>query len=117
MSIRDEVEDNDQAVDEARDIAEVPAVELITTVSVHLMTAAAIKCGLGEPRDGHDPEDDKDLAEARILITALAGLINTSAPELGTAHAGPLRDGLKTLQAAFREASEIPDAAGQGPGE
>ena len=29
-----------------RDIAEVPAVEVITTAAVHLMSAAAVKCGL-----------------------------------------------------------------------
>ena len=81
------------------------------------MTASAIKLGLGEATDGHDPEHDKDLAEARILITALAGLVKSAVPELGNAHAGPLRDGLKTLQEAFREASDIPDAPGQGPGE
>lgn len=103
--------------DSTRDISEVPAVEVVTTVAVHLMTASAIKLGLGEQTPTHDPEDDKDLAEARILITALAGLVKSAAPELGTAHAGPLRDGLKTLQAAFREASDVPDEAGQGPGE
>ena len=32
----------------ARDIADVPAVEVVTTVAVHLMSAAAIKCGLAE---------------------------------------------------------------------
>lgn len=98
-----------------RDIAEVPAVEVVTTVAVHLMSAAAIKCGLAD--DGPAGDDQRDLAEARILITALAGLIKASAPDLGTSHAGPLRDGLKSLQAAFREASEVPDAPGQGPGE
>lgn len=100
-----------------RDIGDVPAVEVVTTVAVHLMTASAIKLGLGEATETHNPEDDKDLAEARILITALAGLVKSAAPELGNAHAGPLRDGLKTLQEAFREASDIPDAPGQGPGE
>ena len=32
----------------ARDIAEVPAVEVITAAAVHLMSAAAVKCGLAE---------------------------------------------------------------------
>ena len=32
---------------ETRDIADVPAVELINTVAVHLMSAAAVKLGLG----------------------------------------------------------------------
>jgi hypothetical protein len=99
----------DQAV---RDIGEVPAVEVITTVALHLMSAAAVKCGLGEEGDGA-----LDLDEARKLINALAGLVVTSAPDLGTFHAGPLRDALKSLQLAFREASEFPDPPGQGPGE
>ncbi|MGZ4626265.1 MAG: DUF1844 domain-containing protein, partial [Kineosporiaceae bacterium] len=39
------------------------------------------------------------------------------APEIGSQHARPLRDGLRSLQLAFREASVVPDAPGQGPGE
>lgn len=97
-----------------RDIAEVPAVEVITTSAVHLMSAAAVKCGLAA---GGDAEELKDLDEARKLITALAGFITAAAPEIGSQHAGPLRDGLRSLQLAFREASIIPDAPGQGPGE
>lgn len=95
-----------------RDIGEVPAVEVITTVALHLMSASAVKLGLGE-----DAEADQDLDEARKLITALAGLVVAAAPDLGTFHAGPLRDGLRTLQLAFREASTHPDPPGQGPGE
>lgn len=98
----------------ARDLAEVPAVEVVTTLAVHLMTAAAIRCGLGE---GPEAAEEIDLAEARILITALAGLVTASAPDLGSQHAAPLRDGLATLQRAFREASPIPDPPGEGPGE
>ena len=93
-----------------RDIAEVPAVEVITAAAVHLMSAAAVKCGLAE-------DAEPDLDEARKLITALAGLVTAAAPEIGSQHAAPLRDGLKSLQLAFREASFIPDAPGQGPGE
>ncbi len=62
--------------DEARDIAEVPAIEVINTVAVHLLSAAAVKLGLADDRDG-----------------------------------------LRSLQLAFREASIFPDAVGQGPGE
>ena len=101
-----------QAEDFERDIAEVPAVELITTVAVHLMSAAAIKCGLSD-----NPADEVDLAEARKMITALAGLVTAAAPEIGDHHARSLRDGLRSLQLAFREASTYPDAPGQGPGE
>ena len=98
-------------VDAERDIADVPAVEVVSTVAVHLMTAAAVKCGLGE-----DPEEI-DLDEARTLIESLAGLIVAASPYIGTFHARPLRDGLKSLQRAFREASIVPDPPGQGPGE
>ena len=103
---------SDSIDDEARDIAEVPAVELITTVSVHLLSAAAVKCGLA-----NNPAEETDLAEARKLITALAGLITAAAPEIGDHHARSLRDGLRSVQLAFREASTFPDAPGRGPGE
>lgn len=95
---------------QARDIAEVPAVEIINTAAVHLMSAAAVHCGLSE-------DAPKDLDEARKLINALAGLITAAASDLGDHHARPLRDGLRSLQLAFREASVIADAPGQGPGE
>jgi len=97
-----------------RDIAEVPAIEVITTTALHLMSAAAVKCGLAQDAEaaGH-----LDLDEARKLITALAGLVVAAAPEIGSQHAGLLRDGLKQLQLAFREALPVPDAPGQGPGE
>lgn len=109
------VTDSPDGPDEAlRDLADVPAVEVVSTLAVHLMTAAAIRCGLG---DGPDADQELDLAEARILITALAGLVTAAAPDLGSQHAAPLRDGLSTLQRAFREASPIPDAPGDGPGE
>ncbi|GGO82716.1 DUF1844 domain-containing protein [Wenjunlia tyrosinilytica] len=98
--------------DMTRDIADVPAVEVITTVAVHLMSAAAVNLGLAE-----EGADHKDLDEARKLITALAGLVTAGAPEIGSYHAAPLRDGLKSLQLAFREASIVPDDPGQGPGE
>lgn len=91
-----------------------PAVEVITTAAVHLMSAAAVKVGLSE---GPDAESLKDLDEARKLITALAGFVTAAAPEIGSQHAAPLRDGLRSLQLAFREASVLPDAPGQGPGE
>jgi len=99
---------------EARDIADVSAVEIITTAAVHLMSAAAVKCGLAEDADAGN---HIDLAEARSLITALAGLVVAAAPEVGNQHARALRDGLRTLQLAFREASAVPDSPGEGPGE
>jgi hypothetical protein len=114
-----------------RDIGDVPAVEVVTTVALHLMSAAAVQLGLGEPAasttagsttagsDAGEPVDLEpvDLDEARTLITALAGLVTAATPRLGSFHAAPLRDGLKSLQLAFREASAVPDPPGQGPGE
>jgi len=99
---------------EIRDIGEVPAIEVINTVAIHLLSATAVKLGLA---DDPDAASQIDLDEARKLINALAGLVTASAPELGDHHALALRDGLRTLQLAFREASSIPDAVGKGPGE
>ncbi|KUI12035.1 hypothetical protein AU193_02780 [Mycobacterium sp. GA-1285] len=97
-----------------RELADIPAVEVITRSAVMLMSAAAEKLGLS----ADDPDDSpyRDLDEARRLITALAGLVTASAEYLGP-HAGPVRDGLRSLQLAFREASASPDEPGQGPGE
>lgn len=114
MSTPETNPDSTDATNEIRDIAEVAAVEIITTAAVHLMSAAAVKCGLAA---GDDAEELKDLDEARKLINALAGLIVSAAPDLGSQHAGPLRDGLRSLQLAFREASIVEDAPGKGPGE
>ncbi len=97
------------------DIADIPAVEVVLTVAMHLMTASAVACGLAVGDDGAPREPD--LAEARILINALAALVTAAAPDLGSVHAAPLRDGLTAVQRAFREASLIPDAPGEGPGE
>jgi hypothetical protein len=96
---------------EVRDLADVPAAEVISAVAVHLMSAAAVKCGLTEAGGS-----TLDLDEARKLINALAGLVTAARPDLGV-HAAPLRDGLQALQQAFREASPYPDEPGQGPGE
>ena len=100
-----------------RDIADVAAIEVITTAAVHLMSAAAVKCGLSEDTAQGSGTDYLDLDEARKLITALAALVTASAPDLGNHHARSLRDGLRSLQLAFREASPFPDAPGEGPGE
>lgn len=108
----DPAETPDEARAAARDIADVAAVEIITTACVHLLSAAAVKVGLAD-----DPERQTDLPEARALITALAGLITAAAPEIGGEHARSLRDGLRSVQLAFREASPFPDPPGQGPGE
>jgi hypothetical protein len=100
------------SLDSARDIADVPAIEIVSTAALHLMSSAAVNLGLAE-----DLPEHVDLDEARTLIEALAGLVTAAAPRLGHHHAAPLRDGLRTLQLAFREVSEIEDAPGEGPGE
>lgn len=105
---------DDELTQAILDISEVPAIEVIVEVAVNLMSAAAIKCGLAE---GPDANERKDLDEARKLINALAGLVTAAAPDISDSHARPLRDGLRSLQLAFREASPIPDAIGMGPGE
>jgi hypothetical protein len=94
-----------------RELAQIPAVEVITRASVMLMSAAAEKLGLAE-----DGAQYLDLDEARRLIEAYAGLFAAAQADLGV-HRKPLRDGLTALQAAFRAASPWPDAPGQGPGE
>ena len=96
----------------SRDIADVPSVEIVSTAALHLMSSAAVNLGLAE-----DLPDHVDLDEARALIEALAGLVTAAAPRLGHHHAAPLRDGLRSLQLAFREASEVEDGPGEGPGE
>lgn len=108
-------EEQEQAASSAtRDIADVPAVEVITTAAVHLLSAAAVKLGLA---DDANAQAQIDLDEARKLINALAGLITAGAPEISDMHARSLRDGLRSVQLAFREASAIPDPIGKGPGE
>ncbi len=99
---------------DTRELAEVPAVEVISRAAVMLMSSAAEKLGLSEDDPTASPH--RDLDEARRVIGALAGLITASKEYLGP-HAGPLRDGLQALQRAFRESSVEPDQPGMGPGE
>ncbi|NBV89877.1 MAG: DUF1844 domain-containing protein [Actinobacteria bacterium] len=98
------------AISAARDLSALSAVEILSLHIVDLMTAAAVKLGEFE-------NTTTDLAESRILINALAGLVDASAPDLGSHHAAPMRDGLQTLQRSFRERSIIKDEPGMGPGE
>ena len=96
---------------EINDVADLPAVEVIGRYAVDLLSIAAVQCGLAA--DGRRG----DLDEARKLINAVAGFITAAAVDLGDHHARPLRDALRQVQLAFREASAIPDAPGMGPGE
>lgn len=106
--------DTPPPTDTTRELAAIPSVEVISRAAVMLMSAAAERLGLSHPDPDASPH--RDLDEARRLITALAGLITASAEYLGP-HAAPLRDGLQSLQRAFRESSAVPDAPGAGPGE
>lgn len=106
--------DDASTEDNVRALSSVPSIEVISRAAVMLMSSAAEKLGLAD--DDPDASTERDLDEARRLITALAGLVMSSVEYLGP-HAGALRDGLQTLQRAFREASAVPDAPGQGPGE
>ncbi|EHR51712.1 hypothetical protein SacmaDRAFT_3496 [Saccharomonospora marina XMU15] len=99
---------------DVRELREIPSVEVISRAAVMLLSAAAERLGLADAEPEASPH--RDLDEARRLITALAGLVTSSAEYLGL-HAAPLRDGLQSLQRAFREASAVPDPPGQGPGE
>ena len=94
-----------------RDLAEVPAVEVVTACAVNLMSAAAVKLGLAE-----DGAHLLVLDEARRLIEALAGLVDGAGAYLSF-HAAPVKDGLRSLLLAFREESPYPDDPGKGPGE
>ncbi|PXY28513.1 DUF1844 domain-containing protein [Prauserella flavalba] len=97
-----------------RELRDIPSVEVISRAAVMLLSAAAERLGLADSDPDTSPH--RDLDEARRLITALAGLVTASGEYLGL-HAAPLRDGLQSLQKAFREASAVPDEPGQGPGE
>ena len=99
---------------EHRDLADIPAIEVISRAAVMLMSAAAEKLGLAAPDP--DVSAHRDLDEARRLINAYAGLLDGCTGILGP-HAGPMKDGLRSLQLAFREASAVPDEPGLGPGE
>ena len=96
---------------EINDIADVPAVEIISRYAIELLGVAAIHCGLAE--NGRKA----DLDEARKLIDTIAGMVTAAAPYMGDQHARILRNALREVQLAFREASSIPDAPGTGPGE
>ncbi len=97
-----------------RDLADIPAIEVISRAAVMLMSAAAEKIGLAAPDP--DASEHRDLDEARRLINAYAGLLDGCSGILGP-HAGPMKEGLRSLQLAFREASAAPDEPGRGPGE
>ncbi len=114
MSTSDGTSNQPGPDDDGRELVDIPAVEVISRAAVLLMSAAAEQLGLAS--ENPDRPAHRDLDQARTLITALAGLIKASAPDLGP-HAAAFRDGLAGLQGAFREYSIHPDEPGKGPGE
>ncbi len=104
----------DPLEDSVRDLGDVPSIEVISRAAVMLLSASAERLGLADPDPDNSPR--RDLDEARRLITGLAGLVTATSEYLGP-HAAPLKDGLQSVQRAFREASAVPDEPGQGPGE
>lgn len=101
----------DELANQITELSELPAIEIVGRYAVDLLSVAAVQCGLAA--DGRKG----DLDEARKLINACAGLITAAAADLGDHHARPLRDALRQVQLAFREASVIKDPPGAGPGE
>jgi len=93
----------DTAEPQVRDLAEIPAVEVITRAAVMLMSAAAEKIGLSAAEPDESPH--RDLDEARRLIRAAACLsppdrplsrsircaISPTAPRASRALPSPLR--------------------------
>lgn len=103
--------EDSEVIQAVGDLVQLAAIAIIGRHVADLATACAVKLGLFA-----DGEQVRDLAEARILIEALAGLVDGAAPHSGT-HAGTLRNTLKQLQEAFRHYSLIQDEPGSGPGE
>ncbi len=67
--------DSPTSISASRDLAALQATEILGVHIVDLMTAAAVKLGVYE-----GGESARDLAEARILITAIAGPIREAPP-------------------------------------
>lgn len=97
--------------DMTRDIAEVPAVEVIVTVAVNLMSAAAVKLGLTEEGDKY-----KDLDEARKLVTALAGLLDSRRDRDQLLPRRPAAGRPEVAPARVPRGVARPGRAGPGPG-
>ena len=95
----------------ARDIAEVPAAEVIASVRrpPHVRRGREVR----PRRGGRRPT--RTWTRPASSSRRWPASCTAARPDLGV-HAAPLRDGLQALQKAFREASREPDAPGEGPG-
>jgi len=82
--------------EQMRDIADVPAVEIIGAAAVHLMSAAAVKCGLAAEDNAAELQD---LDEARKLITALAGVATAAAAAMASSSVIVVANSLRLRRA------------------
>jgi Domain of unknown function (DUF1844) len=92
-------------------LAAVSAADFVTELAAHLLNMATIRLGLPPERHG----EFTDLDQARLLIDALAGLLEGAAGHLGQAEA-QLRDALAQLRLAWVELAGrgAPEAAPGG---
>jgi hypothetical protein len=109
-----------QAPDEAQLLAQmreylanVSAADLVTELAAQLLSMATIRLGL--PPERH--AEFSDLRQARLLIDALAGLLDGAAGQLGPVEP-QLRDGLAQMRLAWVElAGQAGRPAAQAPGD
>jgi Domain of unknown function (DUF1844) len=94
-------------------LAAVTAADLVTELAAHLVNMATVRLGL--PPERH--AEFMDLDQARLLVDALAGLLEGTKGRLGRAEP-PLRDGLAQLRLAWVElAGQAARPGGEGVGE
>ena len=97
--------------DVARDIAEVPALEVVATAALHLMSAAAVQLGLAE-----DLPEHRDLDEARTLIESLAGLVTAARPTTRPSPRRPAAGRVAQSAAGLSRGVRLSGPTRQGPG-
>lgn len=95
-----------------RELADIPAIEVITKAIVMLMSSSAEKLGLSSADPDESPH--RDLDEARRLITALAGLVAASVEYLGP-HAAPIRGRVTESAEGFPRGQRSAGRARAGP--
>ena len=90
-----------------------PAVDVIANHAVQLFQLALVYLGVATPPDAEGRPPLADLANAGVVVDAMAALVDGLGERLGD-HEGPLRDGLSQLQVLY---VRIADAAAGEPGE
>ena len=108
-------EEQVEAVNEQlRDIADVPAIEIISSAAIHMMSAAAVKCGLAADENADDLRDPRRSTQS--LSPHWQASSPPPAPEIGSQHAAPCA----TACAPYSSPSAkhpLPGRTRQGPGE